>query len=186
MRFSAIALLILLGGCHTAVPPVQLTTRNLGALSNESGVVSAKVIDDPDPPDIRLGPGEEFRAAALLQGEAPEYPPHLIDKRLPPHIVALRIVFDESGQLIETTKSPLAPSTESVDASDFESAAIGAIGTWRCLPARIRKFRDAEDSDGDGQPDYRILVGEKVLKTRFDLAFSFEIVNGEPVVKRTK
>jgi hypothetical protein len=185
VRLCALALLVLIAGCRTVVAPAELTTRNLGGLSDDSGVVSAKVIDDPDPPDIQLGPGEEFRAAALLQGDAPEYPPHLVDRRLPPHVVALRIVFDESGRLIETTKSPLAPSTESEHARDFEAAATGAVGTWRCYPARIRKFRDAEDSDADGKPDYRILVDEKVLKTRFDLAFSFEIVNGQPVVKRT-
>lgn len=186
MRGATLALLILCAGCRTAAPPAELITRNLGALSEESGVVSAKVLDDPHPPDIQLGPGEEFRAAALAQGDAPQYPPHLIDKRLPPHVVAIRIVFDESGRLIEIAKSPLAPSTEDAYAPDFEAAVTRAVGTWRCWPARIRKFRDAVDSDGDGKPDYRILVDEKVLKTRFDLAFSFDIVNGQPVVKQTR
>jgi len=186
VRASALAFVILLlAGCRT-VPPAELITRNLGGLSEESGVVSARVLNDPDAPDIQLGPGEEFRTGALVQGDAPEYPPHLVDKRLPSHVFAIRIVFDESGRLVETTKSPLAPSTEDAYAEDFEAAVKRAVQTWRCWPARIRKFRDAEDSDGDGNPDYRILVDEKVLKTRFDLAFSFDIVNGQPVVKQTQ
>ena len=177
---------LLLVSCRTSVPPSELISHDVAEVSEESGVVSATLLEDPQPPDIQLGPGEEFRSAALAQGNAqPEYPPHLMDKRLAPHVVAIRIVFDEAGRLLETARSPLAASTESAHAPDFEAAVTRAVETWRCFPARIRKFRDAEDSDGDGKPDYRVMIGEKLLKTRFDVAFSFEIVNGEPVVKRT-
>jgi hypothetical protein len=54
---------------------------------------------------------------------------------------------------------------------------------WRCEPPHIRKFRPGPDNDHDGKPDYRIMVAQSTLKTFFDVSFSFEVVNGEPVVK---
>jgi hypothetical protein len=47
----------------------------------------------------------------------------------------------------------------------------------------IRKFRPGPDSDGDGKPDFLIMSSQRSLKTFFDLTFSFEVVDGQPIVK---
>jgi hypothetical protein len=39
------------------------------------------------------------------------------------------------------------------------------------------------DSDGDGKPDYRIMTAQTTLKTFFDLSFTFEVIDGQPVVR---
>ena len=62
--------------------------------------------------------------------------------------------------------------------STVEAAVVG----WRCAPPRIRKFGPGPDADGDGTPDFQVLLDQKVLGTYFDVSFRFAIVEGEPVV----
>ncbi|HVS30748.1 MAG TPA: hypothetical protein VMS98_04755 [Thermoanaerobaculia bacterium] len=184
---SIVAAALLIISCRSAVPPAEINPRDVAEMSPDDGVVSATLLEDPDPPEVQLGPNEEFVQPVLRRGNGePEYPPELIDRRPAPHVVAVRLTFDEWGRLSDTSPSPLVPSTGGEHAPAFEAAVIRAVETWRCLPARIRKFRDGPDSDGDGKADYRIMTDQKPLKTRFDVAFSFEIVNGVPVVKQTR
>ena len=118
------------------------------------------------------------------ENRPPEYPPELLPLALRPHTVAVRAIFNESGRVMEIVKSPLGESTDDAYRPQFESAVRHAVEEWRCQPPRIRKFRPGPDADHDGKPDYRILAAERILKTFFDLAFSFEVINGQPVVKR--
>lgn len=181
----SLAVLLVLAACRTQAPQ-SLTTRDAAELSAASSAVSATLLSDPNAPTAELAPGEEF-VPARLDGDnpAPIYPADLIRRNLPPHKIVVRILFDETGHVLDVAPSPLEASTVGVYTPRFEAAVCTRLlQFWRVWPPEIRKFRPGPDSDNDGKADYRILVDRKQLKTYFDVAFTFEIVNGEPVVRR--
>ena len=172
-------------GCRTT--PQTLQTRELAEISAATGAVASTLIHDPNAPSVELGPGEEYVAAELDRGNpTPEYPPELVALRVPPHKVVTRITFSERGRPLTIVPSPLGGSTESAHLAAFEDAVGRALQMWRCYPPRIRKFRPGPDSDGDGKPDFRIMADQKILKTFFDVAFTFEVIDGQPVVRQSK
>lgn len=175
-------LLILLVACRTA--PQAIKPKDVAAISPASGEVSAKLVADPNAPTVQLGPNEQFLAPHLRpENPRPVYPAQLIALHLPPHTVSLRVTFDEEGSAWKVERSPIAESTDDPYRDAFETAVKETLMRWKVQPPRIRKFRDGPDSDGDGKADYRIMTAQQTLKTFFDLSFSFEVVNGQPVVK---
>ena len=180
---AAAAAFLFLAACRSQ-PAQTMTVRNLGSVEASSGQVSAKLLPAPDSPAVQLGPGEEYTPPHLFRSNrGPQYPSGFVEKHLRPHTVVTRVTFDEEGRVIDLSPSPLAPSTESEHLAAFQIAARDALQEWRCEPPRIRKFRPGPDSEGDGKIDYRILTSERRLKTFFDVSFSFEVVNGQPVVR---
>lgn len=174
---SAVVLLIACRSISTQSPSADVHAIN------RSGAVEASLLVDPAAPQPRLGTDEEFVSPYLRSDNvAPEYPHDLLPANPAVHVVAVRVVFDEEGRVLTIGDSPLATSTDSEHASKFLAAVREAVTTWRCAPAMIRKFRDGPDNDHDGEADYRIMVDELRLKAFFDLSFSFEVVDGKPVV----
>lgn len=164
--------------------PQQLKPRNLIDISAASGAVAAKLVADPNGPELKRGPGEEYVAPQLsVNNRPPKYPADLLPLNLPRKAASVRVTFDENGRVIDVVPSPIGEITHDEYESAFMSAVTDAVCTWHCYPASIRKFRDGPDNDGDGKPDYRILVAQRFLKTFFDVTFTFEVVNGHPVVK---
>jgi hypothetical protein len=175
-------LLLVLVACRSA--PQAIKPKDVAAISPASGEVSAKLVVDPNAPTVQLGPNEEFIAPHLRpENRPPVYPPELVPLQLPPRTVSLRVTFDEQGAAWKVEPSPIARSTDDQYRGAFENAVKETLMRWKVQPARIRKFRDGPDSDGDGKPDYRIMTAQQALKTFFDLSFSFEVLNGQPVVK---
>jgi len=159
-------------------PEVRTDTRpNVGA-------VAAKLLVDPAAPTVQLGPGEEYVPPQLTRGNPlPVYPPDLLILGLQAHAIAVRFVVDESRHVTDVSTSPVQESTESAYRSTFEASVHAALKGWSAWPAAIRKFRPGPDANGDGAPDYRILIDHRTLKAYFDVLFVFEVVNGEPVVR---
>lgn len=183
LKFSGILppALCLVTSCSTQQ---RIPIQNRVAISPASGAVSGKLVPDPNAPEVLLGPDEEFVKPRLRpENRPPAYPPELIPLHLPPHTIGVRLTFSESGRVIDAVPSPLVPSTDDSCKPAFLAAVTEAVREWKCQPPAIRKFRPGPDTDGDGKPDYQILVAQRVLKTFFDLSFSFEVVNGHPVVK---
>ena len=177
------AVLIVLAGCRTPSATDVLAPRSVGAISPGSGAVSHELIPDSDSPQVELGPDEEFVRPQLdWSNRPPSYPPALVPLRLPPHVVALRVTFDEMGRTTGVAPSPIGAGTESQHRAAFEAAAEQAVRGWHCSPAQIRKFRPGPDADGDGKADYQIMADMRTLKTYFDVAFTFQVVDGVPVV----
>ena len=128
---------------------------------------------------------EQFVQARLDHGNPPpQYPKDLVRLGLPVHRIVTRIVFEEEGHVSDVGSSPLERSTESRYTSQFDAAVCEALLNWRVWAPEVRKFRDGPDSDGDGKPDFRVMTDRKRLKSFFDVAFTFEVVNGEPVVRQ--
>ncbi len=174
---------MLAAACRTAVPE-NLSSRDVATTTPATGGVAVKLVADPTAPSVQLGPGEEYVEPQLNRSNPlPVYPAELVALHLPPHVVVLRVYFDKQGDAIDVRPSPVAASTDDQYREAFEQAARQSLKKWRCYAAAIRKFRPGPDTDGDGKPDYRILEAQRYFSTFFDVSFSFEIVNGEPVVK---
>ena len=170
-------------GCRTSVPVLQ--TRDVAEISPTTGAVSATLVYDPHAPPVELGPGEEFVPAQLDAGNPhPEYPASVVPHRLSLQKVVMRVTFDEKGRPLAIAPSPLEASTPGQFLPQFEEAVRHALQMWRCSAPRIRKFRPGPDSDGDGKPDFRVMSDQKILKSFFDVAFTFEVIDGQPVVRR--
>ena len=179
---NAYWLLVAFVACRTA--PQTIAARQVASISEASGAVSAKLVPDPNSPLVQLGPDEDFvRPYLRPENPPPAYPADLIALHLQEHTIAVRVTFDEAGRLFDVAPSPIAASTDDAYRPAFEQSVRDALKSWRCSPPRIRKFRPGPDGDGDGKPDYRIMVTQKPLKTFFDLSFAFAVVNGQPVVK---
>ena len=162
----------------------KLSSRDVVEIGPKAGAVAAKLLEDSAAPEVRLGPDEEFVSAYLApQNHPPEYPRHLLTANVPPYVVPVRVMFDESGRVISISDSPVASSTHGEYAAHFRTAVEESVKGWRCSPAGIRKFRDGPDGDRDGKADFRVMSDELMLKTFFDLSFVFEIVSGQPIVK---
>jgi len=175
MRDRAASLFVLLLlACRSS--PQPLKPRDLVTISPASGAVSAKLVPDPNSPELKLGPGEEYIAPQLMPGNPmPAYPPDLIPLHLPLHVVAVRVTFGEYDHAIDVAPSPVVQSTDDEYEAAFQKAVRETVMRWICYSAKIRKFRDG--------PGYRIMTAERWLKTFYDISFSFEIVDGHPVVK---
>ena len=171
-----------LWACHSA--PQTLTPKPVATISPEQGAISAKLLPDRNSPEVQLGPNEEFVPPQLARSNPnPDYPASLLSLHLPPRVVSARVTFDEQGRAIEVTPSAIGETTHDQYTQAFWGAVSEALLRWHCSPPRIRKWRDGPDADGDGKPDYRILAAQRVFKTFFDVAFTFDVVNGQPVVK---
>jgi hypothetical protein len=180
-RIDALVFAALTGCAHQ---PQTLKPRDLIGISPASGAVAAKLVPDPNSPELKLGPGEEYVAPQLsTSNRPPKYPADLLPLDLPRHSASVRVTFDENGRPIDVIASPIGEITHDQYESAFMAAVEEAVRRWHCYPARIRKFRDGPDNDGDGKPDYRILSAQRILKTFFDVTFTFEVVDGHPVVK---
>lgn len=171
-----------LSACRTS-PPVK--PGNVVAPTNlDRGAVAAKLLPDPASPNVRLGPGEEYVPPQFTPGNPlPEYPAALLGLRLPPHTVVVRMVVDEARRIADISASPLQESTASKHLPAFEAAVRSALQKWSVWPPAIRKFKPGPDSDDDGNADYQVLVDQRIFKAYFDLAFTFEVVNGQGVVR---
>jgi hypothetical protein len=182
---NAVAILLpLLIACRSSAPPPTSTTPVEPRTRN--GAVSARLLPDPDAPAVQLGPDEELLPAVLMSNNhLPRYPEELLALDLRPHVVAVRVTFDDRGAVLSIADSPVRESTEGEHTRLFKEAVEQAVSEWRCLPAAIRKFRDGPDYDGDGLPDFRVMAGQRILKTFFDVSFTFAIVDRKPVVTRT-
>jgi hypothetical protein len=182
MKRHCIVLLIALTACRTQRPAVVPHTPTPDPMGE--GAVAAKLLEDPNVPRVRLGPGEEYVEPFIApENPVPEYPVELLKLRLKPHVVVVRMLVDEEGQILDISPSPLQASTDSPHLLLFESQVHAALQQWSVRPPAIRKFKPGPDSDGDGTADYRILVDQRTFKTYFDLAFTFEVVDGKGVVR---
>ena len=178
-------LLLLVAGCRTQAP-ATLASRDVAMLAPPEGGVSAMLIADPGAPSVHLDPGEEFVRPRLDPSNAmPVYPAELVALHPAPHTVVLRVTFDDLGHVAGIAKSPVRASTADPYSDRFEAATREALEKWRSSPAKIRRFHPGPDGDGDGKPDYRIMDFECTLRAFFDVSFSFDVVNGQPVVKQS-
>jgi len=170
--------------CRSQPASETISVRGVAPAAPSTGAVALRLVADPGTPGVELAPDENYVPPQLLSSNpAPVYPPDLVPLHLKHHTVGLRITFNETGRVSDVGESPVAGSTGGQYQAAFTAAALQALEQWRCWPPEVRKFRPGPDGDGDGKPDFQIVVKRKVLRAYFDVSITFEVVDGLPTVK---
>lgn len=127
------------------------------------GAVSAEVVDAPDDgARYQPVPGSSYLDPLPMRANAkPEYPPALLDRRLPPATVVVRLIVDGAGKvadarIVETGGSEAA----------FADAVLAAVRGWTFFPLKRVTGRQVEP-----------------LPFTQDYRFTFRQLNGRAVVE---
>ena len=148
-----------------------------------AGTVSFDQIRDPQAEPPRANGRFEYLRPRLEEGfRLPSFPDAALAAGAPPTVIVVRVIVAEDGSVARVGQSPLAvPPGGEWDAL-FLEAVVEAVSDWRYDPCQLRELEDGPDRNGDGVPDYKAVVGSTPLSVYLDLAFRFEIIDGDGVV----
>ncbi len=110
--------------------------------------------------------------------ETPAYPEAALKAHYGQATVAVRVFLDEAGSITGIQNAPCCPSTGGRFAAEFRSAVDDAIRHWKFQPAEYRRYAEGKDLNGDGKPDYQVVVTTKPVPVYIDVRFDFSIVKG--------
>jgi hypothetical protein len=161
-----VAALALLAAC-AGRPPAPAEPPASGRVSGELLIDATTPVAEPAPDEVHEPPVQR------ADNPLPAYPPGLVDARLPPQAVSVRIVVDREGRVARVD-----PLGEAAPDARFLDAVRQAVLQWRFEPFRVIEWADGPDADGDGEPDGQQVVGEQTRPFRFDMRFRFEVVDG--------
>jgi hypothetical protein len=169
-----VMVIVAAAGCASApVEPRQPMERS------GEGVVSFEQIRDQSARRPEADVGQEYRRPVLEEGFAlPAYPPEALAANAPPAEVAVRLVVATDGSVASVTPSPLAVPPEGEWEELFYRVVRDTVAGWRYEPCELRELEDGADLDGDGSPDYRMVVASTPVQVYLDLVFRFEIFAG--------
>ena len=163
-------------GCVSA--PVERPTP-VAAGTSSQGVVSFEQLRDPAVRPPEADPGQEYRRPVLEEGFAlPAYPAAALAADAPTTDVIVRLVVSEDGTVAGVRPSPLAAPPQGEWPELFYGVVREVVSGWRYEPCELRELEDGPDHDGDGSPDYRLVVASRPVAVYLDLRFRFEIVDG--------
>lgn len=179
-RVAACALLGMLA-CAPVRPPDPVPTP-----PPREGRASYAFLPEGRAGPANLGANEQFWSPSPMPDGTPlpEYPLRALEGGAGSSSVFIRIVIDEKGKVAEVLDSPKGTSTPGPYAAEFRGAVEEAVRRWSFQPGVIWRFRDGNDLDGDGKPDYRVTDGRELVSVYYDLRFDFEIVDGKGVVTK--
>jgi len=150
------------------------------------GKTSYSYIFDPANPALGLPEDVQFvRPAPAETTKLPKYPEQALAAHDGPHREIVRIVIDTHGSVSQVLDSPMARSDGGPFAAEYRRAVDDAVRTWRYQPGRLQHVADGADKDGDGKPDYKVMTSWESVAVYYDIRFTFEIVDGEGVVRTT-
>ncbi len=115
--------------------------------------------------------------------ETPVYPANPLKAKYGPAAVAVRVFLDEKGRVTGIEDAPNSPSAGGRFAADFRASVEDAIHRWLFQPAEYRQYAHGKDLNGDGKPDYEIVISAKPIPVYFDVRFDFSIVKGQGQVR---
>ena len=185
MRFSLLrsATVILIG--LTSLAGAACSRRRAvvsPALSDAKGVTSLQFLNEPI---IDLSEGQELQPPTP-NGELalPSYPQRALRARAGAAVV-LRFVINVQGEVVQVLDSPIATPLRGRYAEDFRVAAEKAIRTWRFKPAELQWLAKGKDLNGDGKPDFLIVLKSEPVQVYTDVRLDFSIVKGKGQVHST-
>jgi hypothetical protein len=159
-----------------AAPPAPEHVQGLSALTILTPGRSGEDTSDAKYQEV-LPP----RPIEELKG--PSYPEQPLKDRYGAAVVGVRVFLDADGRVIDIEDSPVCPSTAGRYSEQFRSAVADAIRLWKFKPAEYRQYDKGKDLNGDGKPDYMVLVDSKPVPVHFDARFDFSIVKGKGLVQ---
>lgn len=161
----------------TAVTTPQPVGRSV------AGTVSFDQIRDPQAEPPRADGRFEYLRPRLEEGfRLPRFPDAALAAGAPPTVIVVRLVVAEDGSVARVGQSPLAAPHGGEWYAMFLEAVVESVSGWRYDPCQLRELEDGPDRNGDGAPDYQSVVASTPLSVYLDLAFRFEIVDGDGVV----
>jgi TonB family protein len=127
------------------------------------GAVSAEIVDAPEGnARYQPMPGSSYLSPLPMRENAkPEYPPALLDRRLPPAMLVVRLIVDGAGKVADARIIENA----SAEAA-FAEAVLAAVRGWTFFPLKRVTGRQVEP-----------------LPFTQDYRFTFRQVNGRAVVE---
>lgn len=174
-----LVVLLLAGACSGArrqrrpTPPPE---RIVGRVGIEFPASPDRAVPEP-------GRNRELVFPRPLETPLPQYPEKLLQKGARATTINLRLIVEADGTVKEVTDTPWAEPPEGGPENPFRAAAVEAVRKWRFVPARILTYEEGSDLDGDGSPDYRVVVSSVEVRYYLDVAFTFEVVAGTPRVQ---
>jgi hypothetical protein len=93
------------------------------------------------------------------------------------YIVA-RVQLDDTGEVVGITESPIEMPRPGRFIQEFRIEVEKAIRQWNFLPAKSQECREGSDLNGDGKPDYVVVISTQSIPVYFDVQFEFSIVDG--------
>ena len=152
-----------------------------------AGTVSFDQIRDPQVEPPRANGRFEYLRPRLEEGfQMPRFPDAALAAGAPPTVIVVRAVVAEDGSVARVGQSPLAAPPGGEWDALFLEAVVESVSGWRYDPCQLRELEDGPDSNDDGAPDYQVVVASKPLSVYLDLAFRFEIVDGDGVVTTSR
>ncbi len=127
--------------------------------------------------------GEIFPPRPIGALQTPVYPENPLKAKYGQAVVAVRVFLDDSGRVTDIKDAPTCPSTGGRFAFEFRSAVEEAIHRWKFQPAEFRRYAEGKDLNGDGKPDYMVVIAAKPVPVYFDVRFDFSIVKGQGQVR---
>ena len=168
-------------GCASA-PRVQETPTEA---RSKQGIVSFEQIRDPSVHSPEADADQEYRRAVLEEGfTLPAYPEEALAANAAPTEVVVRVVVAEDGSVSSVRRSPLADPPQGEWEELFYGVVSETVAGWLYEPCELRELEDGPDRDGDGTPDYVLVVSSTPMTVYVDLKFRFEIIAGEGRVSR--
>ena len=152
------------------------------ALSEAKGVTSVQFLKEPI---IDLSEGQELQPPRP-SGELalPNYPQRALRAKAGA-VLVLRFVINVNGEVVQVLDSPNAASLRGRFAEDFRVAAEEAIRTWKFKPAELQWLAKGKDLNGDGKPDFLIVLKSEPVQVYTDVRLDFQIVRGKGQVHST-
>ncbi len=152
--------------------------RGQGSAADSQGESTVKFLTEstarPDPPGTRsLEPPTIIGELAM-----PLYPTTALAHGAGRVVVVVRIVIGVDGRVTDIQDSPRSRSGVGVYAEEFSRAIRDAVIQWKFVPAELQFLEDGKDLNGDGKPDYKIVVSRQTVPVYSDVQFEFRIVSG--------
>lgn len=165
-------------GCATT-PSQEPQARAEARASSAQGLVSFEQVADPEAQRPVADTGHEYLRPRLEEGFAlPAYPEQALAANAPPTEVVVRLVVGADGSVTSIRPSPLAGLPTGEWSTLFYDAVRNAVAGWRYDPCQLRELEDGPDINGDGSPDYRLVVASTPVPVYLDIRFRFEIIAG--------
>lgn len=146
---------------------------------SSQGVVSFEHVRDPAARPPQADAGQEYRRPVLEEGfTLPAYPEEALAANAPPTDVVIRLVIETDGSVASVRRSPLAGPPQNEWEDLFYGVVSQTVAGWSYEPCELRDLEDGPDRDGDGVPDYIVVVSSTPVTVYLDLKFRFDIVAG--------
>ena len=176
---------VLTGSACITRRPVVASQPGAAASPADQGLASFTILTGTDTGTKLDGSKfeEVFPPRPIGELKTPIYPDKALKAGYGQATVAVRVFLDATGTVTEIRDAPNDRSTGRSFALEFRSAVENAIHQWSFQPAEYRQYEEGKDLNGDGKPDYMVVIATKQIPVYFDVRFDFSIIKGHAYVK---